>query len=178
MKPLRQYEIPFVGLKPGLHRFDFFLDEKFFAYFDKSPVSTSQVHIEIDFDKKTDFFILDIYVSGHVEVECDRCANTYQQELLDEYRVYVKFDDRNLDVESEDEDVILISRAETHLDLSQLMYELVLLSIPMQKICAQKRNTFGSCNPDLDRYLTGHSSTETDQETDQRWLALQKLKKQ
>jgi uncharacterized metal-binding protein YceD (DUF177 family) len=167
-----------VGLKAGKHRFNFEIDEKFFANFENSPVSESEVKVEVDFDKKNDFFILDIYISGYVMAECDRCANSYQQELLDEYRIYVKFDDRNLNVESDDEDVIFISRAETHLDLSQLIYELVLLSIPMQKICAEKRNTEKSCNPELNRYLTGEQPKEAKKETDQRWSALEKLKKQ
>jgi uncharacterized protein len=178
LKTLRQYEIPFVGLKAGKNRFTFEIDDKFFANFENSPISDSEVKVEIDFDKKNDFFTLDFYISGYITAECDRCANTYKQELLDEYRIYVKFDDRNLEVESNDEDVIFISRAETHLDISQLIYELVLLSIPMQKICAEKRNTNESCNPELNKYLAGEESKEVKKETDQRWSALEKLKKQ
>jgi uncharacterized metal-binding protein YceD (DUF177 family) len=177
LKALRQYQIPFVGLKAGKHRFNFEIDEKFFANFDNSPVSKSKVKVEVDFDKKNDFFILDFYISGTIMAECDRCANSYQQELLDEFRIYVKFDDRNLNVESDDEDVVFISRAETHLDLSQLIYELVLLSIPMQKICAEKRNKNESCNPELDRYLIREESKQAKIEIDQRWSALEKLKK-
>jgi len=175
LKTLRQYEIPFVGLKDGKHRFSFEIDDKFFASFENAQIKGSQVKVDVDFDKKTDFFILDFYISGFVDLECDRCDNTYKQELLDEFRIYVKFDDRNLNIESDDEDVIFISRAETHFDVSQLIYEFVLLSIPMQKICAEKRNTSESCNTELNKYL---KTEEVKKEIDQRWSALEKLKKQ
>jgi uncharacterized protein len=172
---MRQYEIPFVGLKAGKHRFNFEIDDTFFANFEGAPITGSEVKVEVDFDKKSDFFILDFYIFGFLNAECDRCTKDYKQELLDEHRVYVKFDNRNTAAESDDEDVIFISSAETHIDISQLIYEFVLLSIPMQKICAEKRNSTESCNTDLDKYLSGEDENK---EIDQRWSALEKLKKQ
>src|SRR5690606_20856025 len=114
-------------------------------------------------------------IQGEVNVDCDRCAQVYKQELLDEFRVYVKFDDRNLDVESDDEDVILISRGDSHLDIANQIYDFVNLSVPLQKICAEKRNTDESCNETLNRYLAPEKKQE---EIDQRWSALEKFKKQ
>jgi uncharacterized metal-binding protein YceD (DUF177 family) len=100
----------------------------------------------------------------------------YQQEILDEFTIYVKFDDRNLDIESEDEDVLFISRADTHLDVAQLIYDFVNLSVPMQLICAKNRNTDESCNPELSKFLTTETENK-EEEIDQRWSALKKLKK-
>lgn len=173
MKFEHQYQIPFVGLKPGLHRFSFDINDEFFANFEGASIAACNVKVDIDFDKKSDFFILDFYVSGTVQTDCDRCALNYEQEILDEFRLYVKFDDRNLDVESDDEEVMFISRAETHLDVSKPIYDFVNLSMPLQKICAKNRNTDNSCNPELNKYL---KKEETKEEIDQRWSALKNIK--
>jgi uncharacterized metal-binding protein YceD (DUF177 family) len=171
-----QYQIPFVGLKQGLHRFTFEVNDEFFANFEGATINGSDIKVDIDFDKKSDFFILKFYISGIMNADCDRCALVYQQEILDEFTIYVKFDDRNLDIESEDEDVLFISRADTHLDVAQLIYDFVNLSVPMQLICAKNRNTDESCNPELSKFLTTETENK-EEEIDQRWSALKKLKK-
>lgn len=176
MKFEHQYQIPFVGLKHGLHRFTFEVNDEFFANFEGSTITGSNIKVDIDFDKKNDFFILTFYISGSINADCDRCALVYNQELLDEFSIYVKFDERNLDVESEDEDVIFISRADTHIDVAQLIYDFVNLSVPMQLICAKNRNTTESCNPELTKFLKTENETQ-EEEIDQRWSALKNLKK-
>lgn len=173
MKFEHQYQIPFVGLKQGLHRFSFDVNEQFFANFEGATIADCNVKVDIDFDKKNDFFMLDFFVSGTVKTECDRCAQNYPQEILDEFRLYVKFDDRNLEIDSDDEEVIFISRSETHLDVSKLIYDFVSLSMPLQKICAENRNTDKSCNPELNKYFKKEESNE---EIDQRWSALKNIK--
>ncbi len=176
MKFEHQYQIPFVGLKQGLHRFSFEVNDEFFANFEGATIKGANIKVEVDFDKKTDFFMLTFYISGEINADCDRCTLIYAQEILDEFSIYVKFDDRNLDIESTDEDVIFISRADSHIDVAQLIYDFVNLSVPMQLICAKNRNTTESCNPELTKFLTIEPDN-TEENIDQRWSALKKLKK-
>jgi len=169
---LRQYRIPFTGLKEGIHYFGFEVGEEFFKCFEQSTISGSNVKVEVKFDKGDSFFVLDFNIGGTVEVNCDRCAEKLNQEILDEHRVYVKFDNE-VKQQSED-DIIYISPNDIYVDLSQLIYELVNLSLPMQKICPATADGSPGCNDKVLKILEGEK--DKDGEPDPRWAALKKLK--
>lgn len=171
----KQYRIPFTGLKLGLHQFHFEAGEEFFKSFEGSVLGKSDVHIDVQFDKREQFFVLDFSIGGTVEVECDRCAELFAQEILDEHRVYVKFDDEAKRQREEDDDIIYISVNDIYVDVSQLIYEFVNLSIPLQKICPPKADGSPGCNKKVLKILEGKQPEENN-EPDPRWAALKKLK--
>jgi len=79
-------------------------------------------------------------------------------------------------VYSEEDDVITLPEDEGILDTSWLIYEFVVLAIPIKHVHAP-----GKCNPAMSKVLeelsTDRSSDEaSDQPVDPRWSALLKLK--
>ncbi|MDZ4846667.1 MAG: DUF177 domain-containing protein [Chitinophagales bacterium] len=175
MDILKQYRIPFTGLKLGLHNFRFEAGEEFFKSFEGAEIGKSDVHVDVLFDKKESFFVLDFSIGGTVQVECDRCAEKFDQEIIDEHRVYVKFDDEAKKRQEEDEDIIYISHNDIFVDVSQLIYELVNLSLPLQKICPPKADGSPGCNEKVLKILEGKTEKKN-KEPDPRWAALLKLK--
>jgi len=173
---LKQYRIPFTGLKPGVHHFHFKISEDFFKCFKESEIGKSHVQVDVKFDKKESFFVLDISIGGTIEVDCDRCAEKFNQEILDEERVYVKFDAEARQRQVQDDDIIYISPNDIFVDMSQLLYELVNLSLPMQRICPPKADGSPGCNKGVLKILEGKKETPKDKETDPRWAALKNLK--
>jgi len=171
---LRQYRIPFTGLKLGVHQFRFEVGEDFFKSFGGATIGKSNVQVEVRFDKKESFFVLDFYIGGTVEVECDRCAEKFNQEILDEHRVYVKFDAEAKRRHDDDDDIMYISPNDIDVDVSQLIYELVNLSLPMQKICKPKADGSPGCNEKVLKILEGKK--QKDKEPDPRWAALKNIK--
>ena len=49
MKELKEFIIPFVGLKLGEHRFDFKISESFFEYFEYEDFNDVNVDVDILF---------------------------------------------------------------------------------------------------------------------------------
>ncbi|MEX0812367.1 MAG: DUF177 domain-containing protein [Chitinophagales bacterium] len=174
------YRIPYVGLKEGLHTFDFKITEKFFETVDIEEVEKADIAVDIEFNKKSSHFELKFNIQGYLLTACDRCLEQYPQELLDEYKIFVKLTDQENE-ESEDPDVVFINRQETHLDLKQLIYEFIELSIPLQRVCPNPGKT-KYCNPDMLKYINKHKDKGSEEQNenddiDPRWSALKKIKK-
>ena len=81
MGGLRQYSIPFRGLKEGKHQFHFDIDETFFDHFESSEINRGEVLARIDLEKHSQFLELHFYLSGTVHVKCDRCLEDFPLEI-------------------------------------------------------------------------------------------------
>ena len=160
-------------MKPGVHDFRFEVGEEFFRRFEGASLGKSEVQVDVKFDNRESIFVLDFYIGGWVEVECDRCTECFNQEILDEHRVYVKLD-AEAKHQQEDEDIIYLSPNDIYVDVSQLIYELVNLSLPMQKICPPKADGSPGCNKKVLKILEGKK--DNNKEPDPRWAALKNLK--
>jgi uncharacterized metal-binding protein YceD (DUF177 family) len=147
----RDFEIAFVGLKPGLHSFEYEIDDRFFEEFGSQDFSNIKVQIRLRLEKNSGFMILKFEVGGMVEVQCDRCGNRLPMELWDEFEVLVKMTDdaEKMNQEEEDPDVYYISRTESHLDVKKWIFEFVILSIPMHKMCKESEIGGPYCNKEV-----------------------------
>jgi len=175
MKTLKELKLPFIGLKDGVHDFNFGIDDSFFNNFPKSLLKGGDLNIVLRFDKKPNFYILDFTIQGTVKCECDRCLQEVNLEVLDEFRIFVKFDDELAGQDSEEEKVMYISWNETHLDLSQLIYEFIHLSTPLQKFCEDDVSGTRTCKKEVLDIL--NKTKKDNDNVDPRWAALKNLKK-
>ncbi|AYO58355.1 hypothetical protein CO230_09630 [Chryseobacterium sp. 6424] len=169
MDKLRNYDIVFSGQKNGRHEFQFEINKAFFQLFDtEQEFSAPEIVADIIMDKHTTFLEFDIRTAGAVNLVCDLTADDFRYEVENDLRVLVKFGEAYDDSE---EEVITIPAADHAFNIAQLIYESVVLAIPMKKI-----------SPDvsaedlevLERYSP--KETEEEQPVDPRWEALKKLK--
>ena len=72
MKKLKEYLIPFTGLKIGKHQFDYQIDNSFFECFDFDEYNSVDVKVSIALDKKHTMLELAINHKGTVNVFCDK----------------------------------------------------------------------------------------------------------
>ena len=137
MSQRREYEIAFVGLKPGMHVFEYRVEDKFFVPYGEQDFTNCIANIKLSLDKKNGFMQLKFDVDGTVDVICDKCGNTLPMQLWDEFNIIVKMVDEPelMNEQEEDPDVYYISRGESHLHMADWIYEFVNLSIPLQKMC-------------------------------------------
>lgn len=182
---MRDFRIPFVGLKEGKHEFNFELNDRFFAAFESSPIEKGNVQINLTFDKHQSFFDLHFEIDGTITSVCDRCAEDFELDIFGDFDMYVKFNDPDNPPKEEEAEVIWINRNDTHLDLAQTIYELVVLSLPITKNCGEPGPDNPRCkvtNLELLRSLIKSEDQASDEEsnnekpTDPRWEALLKLK--
>ncbi len=174
VKGLREFEIAYVGLKLGVHKFDFDIDERFFKHFEESLIKDCKVKVRLEFEKKETFFILSFFIDGTVKVECDRCLAPFDKGIFGDYVAYMKFAEDPSKMNDEP-DVIYISRDQTVIDLSQLIYEYVNLCLPIQKLGCEMPGLEPQCNQETLKYLDKSDKKETNEE-DPRWAALKNLK--
>jgi uncharacterized metal-binding protein YceD (DUF177 family) len=144
----REFEIPFVGLKPGIHEYEYQITDKFFTAYQQQDFSNCHATVKVNLDKKTGFILLKFEIGGQLEVICDRCSGNLPLNLWDEFNVVVKLaeDPEMMNEQEEDPDVYYISRGESHLHLSDWIYEFINLSIPMQKRCEFEDMSGPNCN--------------------------------
>lgn len=177
MKGLRDFQIPFVGLKVGVHEFNFELGKKFFEHFPDSPVTECDVKVRLEFDKKETLFTLNFFIDGKVSVECDRCLAPYQKEIFGDFTCYVKFTE-NPDEIPENDEIVFIGRDESHIDVAQLIYEYVVLCLPIQKIPCKEPGEDERCNQEVLKFFKQQEEANQKEPTiDPRWEALKKLNK-
>lgn len=152
----REHEIAFVGLKPGIHEFNYQVDEKFFANYtqaegDPMGFTNCEASIKLTLEKNTSFMMLKFEVGGSVNVICDRCGNTLPMDLWDEFNMVVKQveNPEEMNANEEDPDIFYISRTESHINVADWIYEFVSLSIPMQRMCSEAEMGGPQCNKEI-----------------------------
>lgn len=187
MNPLEKYDIAFLGLKPGPHRFQYTLNRDFMELFDGAPFHECDIEVTLDFVKKPNLFELDFGYSGTAHVECDRCAEPFDYEVENHFQAFVKFKgERRTDVVTDDPDIIFITPKDSHINVANLLYEFAVLSIPMRKTHPENDDGEPQCPPEFEERLARFTGGRTDdgddfeegqnEVTDARWEALRKLK--
>src|SRR4051812_7950888 len=148
MSHQREYEIAFVGLKPGDHHFTHEITDKFFEPFQEQDFKNCQAVVKLKLDKKIGFMLLKFDVDGKVELICDRCGNNLQIQLWDEFNIVVKMvdDPDTMNEKEEDPDIYYISKSESHFSIADWIYEFINLSIPMQRMCKEDEVGGPQCN--------------------------------
>ncbi|MCB0381879.1 MAG: DUF177 domain-containing protein [Psychroserpens sp.] len=176
MKPLKDYTIPYVGLKIGKHHFDYQIDKKFFEHFEYDDFNDVDVKTELIFEKKTTLLELHFRVSGFVNVNCDLTNEPYNQDINGEFVLVVKFGDEYND---DFEDIVILPHGEYEINVAQYIYELIILSTPAKRIHPGVED--GTLDSDILKKLEELSpkdleeKEENTEEIDPRWNTLKKL---
>ncbi|HYQ57316.1 MAG TPA: DUF177 domain-containing protein [Draconibacterium sp.] len=171
-----KYNIEFKGLKEGLHDYQFEVNDKFFEHFDESLVDQGKVDVKVKLEKRSAFLKLSIALEGWLVLVCDRCLDSYQQNVSLETELFVKFGEED-DFE-EGDNVIWVLPEEHAINLAQIIYEYVTLSIPLRHVHPDEEGE-NSCNQEMiDRLnnITQHEADDDEEEIDPRWAALKNLK--
>ena len=147
------------------------LDNGFFESLDGSDLNSGSVHVSVSIRKATGFFELLYHTEGTVTVTCDRCLDDMDQPIETDSRFVVKLGTVN----SEEGDVIIVDEDEGIIDTSWLIYESIVLAIPIKHVHAP-----GKCNPAMSQVLEElsadrSSDEESTQPVDPRWSKLAEL---
>ena len=87
----REFEIAFVGLKQGIHEYQYQIDDRFFEAYQQQDFRNCRANIKLALDKQNGFMLLKFEIGGAVEVTCDRCSSTIlPMNLWDEFNLVVK----------------------------------------------------------------------------------------
>ena len=171
----KEYSIEFKGLAEGLHLYDFQITNTFFKNFENSTVEKGEIQVLVKLEKRSTFLKLHLKLKGWVELNCDRCLEDYRQKVKHKTELYVKFGDEQTD---KGDNVIWILPEEHKINLAQVIYAYISLSIPLRHVHPKDSDGKRSCNREMIEKLNSFKSIEKqdDAEHDPRWDALKKLK--
>ena len=177
MSNRREFEIAFVGLKPGVHEFEYKIDNKFFGSYGEQEFTNCTANIKLFLDKKSGFLQLKFDVDGYAEVVCDRCSNPLTKQLWEEFNIIVKIvdDPETMNLQEEDPDIYYIGRGESHLKIADWIYEFVSLSVPLQKMCSDSEIGGPQCNKEVLEKLRKMEEA-VKQDSNPMWKGLDKFK--
>jgi uncharacterized metal-binding protein YceD (DUF177 family) len=158
------YTIPFVGLKLGVHHFDFQIEDSFFKDFEFSEVTSGCFQVQVVVEKKSSMMEVTINMKGVTPVICDKCAEEFSLDVSGSDHWVIKWGDKT---EDSDDDVWIFGPKEHFIDVQHRIYELIHLSLPAKRVHDE-----GQCNPEVIAALNQYSAVE-DQET--QWISLKNM---
>ena len=170
MEKKNEFLIPVSGLALGSHSYQYEIDDDFFAERDYSEIQQGKVAVNLDIERQETMLTLQFGIKGTVRVACDRCAEEFDLPIEDARVFFIKLGTENAE---ESDDVAVVPTDQHDFDISSLIYEFIILAIPMHRVHPE-----GECNPEVIALLTTKDTpTETDEETiDPRWAALKDIK--
>jgi len=177
MKQLKEYTIPFVGLKQGVHQFDYKIDNTFFAHFEYDEFNASDIKVALAFEKKATMLELNFIAKGTININCDLTNEPFDMPLDNELFLVVKFGE---EFNNENEELLIIPHGEYEINIQQYIYELIVLAVPHKRVHPGVED--GTLESDILEKLEELSPKEktlenNNDETDPRWDKLRKISK-
>jgi len=167
------FSLPYIGMKDGIHRYIFTAGNEFFNSFPNSPISDGLFEVIVDVDKRPGLSELKFTIKGHVAAICDRCLADIKLPANGNYHLLVKVGNEN----SDDDEVIFIRDDQSHLELAQIIYEFICLSLPLVNIYDCENEVPKVCNTDILNKLKQTSESETEESNKKDiWESLKNLK--
>lgn len=142
MTALKEFCIPFKGLKSGSHHFEFKLDKAFLEAIGDEELIDVEADVEVEMTKTAQMLTFDVAIDGVAYVECDRCLDELEYPVETEDTLYVKFSEEEIEFDGE---VMWLNPADDQLDLSGYIYETLLLSLPYQRV----HENIEECNQEM-----------------------------
>ncbi len=146
MAVLDKYTLNFKGLSIGTHRFEYTVDDAFFAEFESGEIRRGDVGVTVDVERQANLLTLDFRMAGDVEVVCDRCLGEFRMPVEYTGTLLVRFAE---DPPESDGEIVWLHPQEQEIDLSQYIYESIVLSLPYQRIHPLDAEGNPTCDPEM-----------------------------
>jgi uncharacterized metal-binding protein YceD (DUF177 family) len=179
----KTYAIEVIKFKEGLHEVVFPIEDAFFQQVEENEIlEKGNLTARVEINKGANLIELNFNITGKVQLTCDRSLEVFDQHLEITEKMIYKFGSEEKEI---DESVTMITRDTPAIYVGQLLYEYILLALPIKKIHPAYRNELDEDNNQLEGgfvYVDGDASTEeegSDSENtpiDPRWEQLGKLK--
>jgi len=175
MKPLKEFTIPFIGLKIGTHHYDYVIEKSFFEYFEYEDFNDAHVNVDVSLLKNTTLLELNFKISGTVNINCDITNEPFDQKIENEFDLVVNFGEEYND---ENIDILILPHGAYEINIQQYIYELIVLAVPIKRIHPGVED--GTLSSDILEKLKELSpkledEEKEDKEIDPRWNTLKKL---
>jgi len=174
LKLLDKYQIRLNELVEGVNCYNYIIDKKFFEHFEITEVDEVDIVAEIKIEKRHNIIILRFKISGNINVPCNRCLENFKLNIDHRDELFVKLS--NGSHEEQSENMIVIPKTESSLDITQYLYEFISLSIPHQKMHPEDERGCSTCNKKMLEKIEEYSINNNENINISIWNELNKLK--
>ena len=144
MGKFKLYNVDLKNLSPGVHEFEYLLENKFFVDIDGTEVQKGKVKVYLTVKRSSMMFEMNFQIEGVVMVPCDRCLEPVATVFdLNISRITKGNVTDESEVESEDLDEANYIDGYT-LDVDQLVGSEILIGWPTKILCSE--DCKGICN--------------------------------
>lgn len=164
----KDLKVKFSGLKDGEHHFNMLVGKAFFTSCQSDLLNEGEVKINLTFIKQPTHFKLDFELNGWILSNCDRCATEFHQPIDSNFSMVVKLGE---EFEEVDPEMVIIPRSEFELDVSQWIFEYLVLSMPAKRICEEQVEGLKCDEEVIERLNSGNKKVDNPV-----WDALKGLK--
>lgn len=158
MNPLTNYILPIGGMEQGIHRYQFKVDDYFLSHCEDSPYQQADVDAQIIVDRRQGIIVLDVFLTGRISCACDRCMTPIALPLDSAHQVILKVKEGM--VKNSTDDVIFIEPDQQQFPIASLLYDLVLLAVPIKKTYACEEEENPPCDFEILDRLDSDTTTE------------------
>lgn len=166
---MKEFVIPFLGLKTGKHTYDFEIDQSFFEAFESDLLENPSIQVRLELDKMSNMLVLDLSAKGVSHTICDRCGGDLDMDIETHERIIVKFGEEPY---GDTDEIIMLDSGAYEIDVSLSIYEMLILNLPARHIHPHTN----LCDREALKRLSEFEHDETEQTGDPRWEALKKLR--
>lgn len=177
MRVSNEFLIPFIGLKLGKHQFEYQINKKFFEDFGYDEFESCDIKVNVVLEKKSTMLELHFKYKGTIHVPCDLTNEMFDLPVKGKINLIVQFGEA---FNNDNEELLILPHGEHQVDISQYIYEMIALSIPLKRIHPGVKD--GTLKTDildkLDELKVNAKEQKADakqEETDPRWDQLKKL---
>jgi len=182
----KTFDIEVIKFKEGRHEIDFEIGDAFFQNFEENEiVEKGNLTVRVILDKGANVIEANFHISGSVQLTCDRSLEVFDHPLDFSEKMIYKYGSEEKEI---DEEVFMITRDTPVINVAQLIYEFILLALPLKKIHPDHRNELDDeeleveggyvyIDDGLESEDQSPESTEEVKPIDPRWEQLMKLKK-
>lgn len=182
MKELSKYNIDIYGLEDKQYDYDMESGNAFFEELEQDLIERGQFKTHVVLKKSATMLQLHFHTEGSVELLCDRTLEPFEEPVISDEQIILKFGDRDEELTDEIE---IINRNTNRINVAKYVFEFIALSLPVKKLHPSLRTEDDADDEsEDDEVILVYSSEDkedngdgdSEEKIDPRWEALKKLK--
>lgn len=168
------FSVPLTGLSEGIHKYEFACGPSFFKEMGSTDDVIADLKVDAHIINQSSRLQLKLVYNGILHMQCDRCLIAYTKPVVLTESFWISI----ADILSIEDQIILVPAGHDRLNLSQHLYETLMLQIPLRKVpCDDETLTEAYCDKNVLQSLQGVSNTDLEHTKDlEYWNTLKKLK--
>lgn len=173
MEGWKELVLSLPGLPNGVTEIKTTVTTDFFTQFEDSPIDEASYDVLVVFDKKPGLYIVEVNAKGWYGAACDRCLVRINipVETSNQYFFNIK---STSEEDAEGEEVLTLDEGTVELDLRPLVYESIVLAMPMINVYECREEEQPPCDEKVLKILQDKKKKESDS-TSPTWDVLKNI---